>query len=323
MRRTLPVLVTSLLLLAACTGSSDDASDTSTNESGTSENTTENTSENTSENSSNESGDTSDSGTVAPPPTNPDKPEVEIPDDIPTELAVTVLQEGTGPAAAAGDTVIVDYVGVRTRDGVEFDNSYDRFEPYTITLGQGGVIPGWDQGLVGVQSGARVQLDIPSELAYGETARGELIGENEALTFLIDVRAVVAPPNPADAPTEPGVPTSQGATETTFTDLVVGDGTELQAGQTALINYVLFRGDNGELLESSWETAAVPVPTREDGFPGFVKGLPGMKIGGQRAIVIPPADAFGPDGQPDLGLPAATDLIIVVNLVGVYGQPTS
>ena len=69
----------------------------------------------------------------APPPTNPDKPEVEVPDEIPTELQVTVLEEGTGPAAEAGDTVIVDYVGVRTRDGVEFDNSYDRFETVCLT----------------------------------------------------------------------------------------------------------------------------------------------------------------------------------------------
>ncbi len=127
-----------------------------------------------------------------------------------------MIEEGTGPEAAAGDTVIVDYVGVRTRDGVEFDNSYDRFEPFPVVLGQGGVIPGWDQGLVGVQAGARVRLDIPSDLAYGAEARGDIIGENEALTFLIDVRAVIPPADPADAPTEMGVPESEGATETTY-----------------------------------------------------------------------------------------------------------
>ena len=245
-----------------------------------------------------------------------------MPAEIPTELQVTVIEEGTGPEAAAGDTVIVDYVGVRTRDGVEFDNSYDRFEPFPVVLGQGGVIAGWDQGLVGVQTGTRVRLDIPSDLAYGAEARGDIIGENEALTFLIDVRAVIQPADPADAPTEMGVPASEGATETTFVDLVEGDGTELLAGQTGIINYVLFRGDNGVLLESSWEAEPVPVPTAEGGFPGFVNGLPGMKVGGRRAIIVPPADAFGPDGNPQLGLPAGTDMVIVVDLLGVYGQPT-
>ena len=313
MRRTLPLLVTATLLFAACSGSDDNASDTSAGETASTDQPS-----GTTDSSGTEAGDT-----VAPPPTNPDKPEVEIPDEIPTELQVTVIEEGTGPEAAAGDTVIVDYVGVRTRDGVEFDNSYDRFEPFPVVLGQGGVIAGWDQGLVGVQTGARVRLDIPSDLAYGPEARGEIIGENEALTFLIDVRAVIQPADPADAPTEMGIPPSEGATDTTTTDLIEGDGTELQAGQTAVINYVLFRGDNGVLLESSWEAEAVPVPTAEGGFAGFVKGLPGMKVGGRRAIIVPPADAFGAEGNPPLGLPADTDMIIVVDLLGVYGQPTS
>jgi len=323
MRRTLPLLLTATLLFAACGSGGDDASDNSTNDTTDTENSVDVPSDTTDTETSDAETDTSGAGSVAPPATNPDKPEVEIPSEVPTELVVTVLEPGTGTEAAAGDTVIVDYVGVRTRDGVEFDNSYDRFEPFPVVLGEGGVIPGWDQGLVGAQSGARIQLDIPSELAYGAEARGELIGANEALTFLIDVRAVVQPPDPADAPTEPGVPPSEGATETTFTDLVDGEGAELQLGQTALINYVLFRGDNQVALESSWESTPVPVPTVEGGFPGFMKGLPGMKVGGRRAIVITPADAFGPEGNPQLGLPAGTDLIIVVDLLGAYGQPAT
>jgi peptidylprolyl isomerase len=309
MRRTLPLIVTATLLVAACS-SSDDASDTST------EISTDTTGD------SGATDDTSPDASTVTPPTNPDKPEVEVPAEVPTELQVTVLEEGTGPAAENGDTVIVDYVGVRTRDGVEFDNSYDRFEPFPVTLGQGGVIPGWDQGLVGAQAGSRIQLDIPSDLAYGAEARGDIIGENEALTFLIDVRAVIQPPDASGAPTEPGIEPSEGATDTTTTDLVEGEGEELQPGQTAVINYVLFRGDNQVQLESSWEAAPVSVPTAEGGFPGFVKRLPGMKVGGRRAIVVPPADAFGPDGNPQIGLPADTDMVIVVDLLGVYGQPT-
>jgi peptidylprolyl isomerase len=312
MRRTLPLLLTATLLFAACSSSDDNASDNSAGETASTDEPSD-----TSDAETDQSGDT-----VAPPATNPDKPEVEVPAEIPTELQVTVIEEGTGPEAAAGDTVIVDYVGVRTRDGVEFDNSYDRFEPFPVVLGQGGVIAGWDQGLVGVQTGTRVRLDIPSDLAYGAEARGDIIGENEALTFLIDVRAVIPPADPADAPTEMGVPESEGATETTTVDLIEGEGTELLTGQTGIINYVLFRGDNGVLLESSWEADPVPVPTAEGGFPAFVNGLPGMKVGGRRAIIVPPADAFGPEGNPQLGLPADTDMIIVVDLLGVYGQAT-
>jgi peptidylprolyl isomerase len=321
MRRTLPLLVTATMLIAACGSDGDSASDALASTEDTT--ATDDTSDGTDTTDSDGTGaETTDGAEPVTPPTNPDKPEVEIPEELPTELQITVLEEGTGPEAVSGDTVLVDYVGVRSRDGVEFDNSYDRFEPFSVSLGQGGVIAGWDQGLVGVQTGTRVRLDIPSDLAYGAEARGDIIGADEALTFLIDVRAVIQQPDPADAPTEPGVPPSEGATETTFEDLVEGEGTELEAGQTGVINYVLFRGDNGVVLESSWEAAPVPVPTAEGGFPGFVKGLPGMQVGGRRAIVVTPEDAFGPDGNPQLGLPAGTDMVIVVDLLGVYGQPT-
>ena len=320
MRRTLPVLLAATLLFAACS-SDGEASNDETNSESTSASTEVDTSV---AGESADSTDAAETTELATPPTNPDKPEVEIPDEIPTELTVTVIEPGTGPEAQAGDTVVVDYVGVRSSDGVEFDNSYDRFEPFPVVLGQGGVIQGWDDGLVGAQAGATIQLDIPSDLAYGPEARGDIIGENEALTFLIQVRAVIQPPDPADAPTEAGVPESVGATETTVVDLREGEGAELEPGQTGVINYVLFRGDNLAALESSWETEPVQVGTAAvGGFPGFVKGLPGMKVGGRRAIIIPPDDAFGPEGNPQLGLPAGTDMILVVDLLGVYGTPES
>ena len=119
----------------------------------------------------------------------PDKPEVQIPDELPTTLVINDLVEGEGPAAANGDTVLVHYVGVRSEDGVEFDNSYDRGSPFPVTLGTGSVIAGWDQGLVGVKAGGQRQLDIPADLAYGDADRGT-IRPGDALTFVIDVVSV-------------------------------------------------------------------------------------------------------------------------------------
>lgn len=119
----------------------------------------------------------------------PDKPEVELPAELPTELQVTTLTDGEGPEAAAGDTVTVHYVGVRSEDGTEFDSSYDR-EPFPVVLGSGGVIDGWEQGLLGTQAGERIQLDIPADLAYGDEGRGDVIQPGDALTFVIDVLAV-------------------------------------------------------------------------------------------------------------------------------------
>jgi peptidylprolyl isomerase len=120
----------------------------------------------------------------------PEKPEVEIPDELPTELQITTLIEGEGPQAAVGDTVTVHYVGVRSEDGTEFDNSYDRGSPFPVVLGAGGVIQGWEEGLVDVQAGERRQLDIPAELAYGDAGSGSIIQPGDALTFVVDVLAV-------------------------------------------------------------------------------------------------------------------------------------
>jgi FKBP-type peptidyl-prolyl cis-trans isomerase len=253
-----------------------------------------------------------------PSTTAGDKPSVDVPDELPTTLGRTVIVKGEGDPAAPGDTVIVDYGGVRTRDGVEFDNSYDRGEPFPVTLGAGGVIEGWDQGLVGSRVGERLQLDIPGDLAYGDQAPGDLIGENEALTFVIDVHAIVPKTDPADEPTEAGVSASEGATEVTTVDLREGDGPELEVGDTAILHLVLFRGDNLAGIDTTWSGDPIQVPMADGTFPVLLEGMPGMKVGGRRAIVAPGVDVFGPEGNPQLGLPAGTDAIFVIDLLGTY-----
>jgi peptidylprolyl isomerase len=105
-----------------------------------------------------------------------------------TELTPTTLIKGTGPAAQAGQQITVNYVGVSCQTGEEFDASWKRSQPFDFQLGQGGVIEGWDKGLVGVTVGSRVQLDIPSKMAYGDDASsGRPTGP---LRFVVDVLKV-------------------------------------------------------------------------------------------------------------------------------------
>ena len=72
-------------------------------------------------------------------------PPLSIPDSIPTELVVTEITPGTGGPAKDGDTVLVNYVGVRSADGTQFDSNFGG-EPIAVTLGTGGVIAGWGPG---------------------------------------------------------------------------------------------------------------------------------------------------------------------------------
>lgn len=132
--------------------------------------------------------------TFLPPTTvsypTPPKPTVKFPGTAPTELKITDLKEGTGEAAKVGDSITVHYVGVLSTDGTEFDNSYDRGQPFTFTIGSGQVIDGWDQGLVGAKVGGQRQLDIPSNLAYGDQDKGDVIKAGSALSFVIDIMGI-------------------------------------------------------------------------------------------------------------------------------------
>ena len=248
------------------------------------------------------------------------KPEVKLPSAIPTALVVTDLTEGTGTAAADGDTVIVHYVGVRSADGTEFDNSYDRGSPLSVTLGIGQVIEGWDQGLVGIKPGGRRQLDIPTDLAYGDKPPStDVIQPGDALSFVIDAVTVIPKPDPANVPNISVPPTPNQATQT-FTDLIVGDGAGIQPGQTVAVQLLAFSAADGKLLDSSWDqgTPLTFVPGAGQLPPGLEKAVDGMKVGGRRQVDIPFAEAFGAAGNTDLGLPASTDLIMVLDLVAVY-----
>lgn len=96
------------------------------------------------------------------------------------------LQEGTGAAAKAGDSVSVHYTGWLT-DGTKFDSSHDRKSPFSFKLGAGRVIKGWDEGVAGMKVGGKRKLTIPSELGYGARGAGGVIPPNAELVFEVDL----------------------------------------------------------------------------------------------------------------------------------------
>ena len=97
------------------------------------------------------------------------------------------IVKGKGPKAKAGDTLTMQYVGVAWSNGQQFDASWDAGQPFPFQLGAGMVIPGWDQGMVGMQKGGRRLLVIPPDLGYGAQGAGDAIGPNETLVFVVDL----------------------------------------------------------------------------------------------------------------------------------------
>lgn len=275
-----------------------------------------------SSNSSNSSADTSaPADTGAPASTVPiTKPTVVVPAEAPTELVVTDLTTGTGPAAAVGDTVMVHYVGVRVADGAEFDNSYDRGEPFEVTLGQHSVIQGWEEGLVGVQKGGRRQLDIPASLAYGDSPPdGGIIVAGDALSFVIDVVAVLPTSDVADQP-EITLEPADNIAVLQSTDLITGTGPTPQDGQNLAIHIVSYRADTAELLASDWggPPLTFAYSATSGVYPGLLAAVKGMHVGGRRQVQIPFSLMFDGAGSDQLGLPPSIDLVVVIDLVDIY-----
>ncbi len=99
--------------------------------------------------------------------------------------------EGKGDSAKIGDVLSVNYTG-KLQDGTVFDSSVGK-KPIQFVLGAGRVIPGWDQGLIGMKVGGKRLLIIPPDLAYGTDGYGPIPG-NSTLIFEVDLLAITQVP---------------------------------------------------------------------------------------------------------------------------------
>lgn len=105
------------------------------------------------------------------------------------DLQVEDIATGSGQVAKDGDKLTVNYTGKLSDTGQVFDSSVGK-QPFTFKLGGGEVIPGWDQGLVGMKVGGKRKLTIPPQLAYGEKGAGNSIPPNATLVFEVDLLSV-------------------------------------------------------------------------------------------------------------------------------------
>jgi FKBP-type peptidyl-prolyl cis-trans isomerase FklB len=106
---------------------------------------------------------------------------------LPNGLQYKVIKAGTGRKPKLTDSVKVNYKGTLI-NGTEFDSSYRRGEPATFPVN--GVIPGWTELLQLMEEGAKWQLFIPPNLAYGERGAGNQIGPNATLVFEVELISI-------------------------------------------------------------------------------------------------------------------------------------
>lgn len=104
----------------------------------------------------------------------------------PSGLKYYDLVEGTGETPKEGQAVVVHYTGW-LEDGTQFDSSVDRGLEFSFTMGEGRVIPGWEEGVSTMKVGGKRQLVVPAELGYGDTGAGSLIPPGATLIFEIEL----------------------------------------------------------------------------------------------------------------------------------------
>lgn len=104
------------------------------------------------------------------------------------KLIVNDVRKGKGETVQNGDTVTVHYIG-RLQDGTQFYNTYLKGDSFTFKVGEGKVIDGWDQGVVGMQVGGERILVVPPHMAYGDQEIGP-IPPNSPLVFAIELLSI-------------------------------------------------------------------------------------------------------------------------------------
>ncbi|HSM18881.1 MAG TPA: FKBP-type peptidyl-prolyl cis-trans isomerase [Hyphomicrobiales bacterium] len=228
-------------------------------------------------------------------------------------LQFAILEQGDGDAAAAGDIVRVDYRGL-LGDGTMFDTS-EGGEPIRFPLGQGAVIPGWDEGIALLNEGGRALLVIPPDLGYGEAGSGGVIPPNATLYFEVELVEVLegGPDEPVDVAEEDYETAESGLQVYVIEE---GDGEMPEDGQPVRVDYTAWIGD-GTRLDSSIDTGEPLVFAlgSEQIFAGMSEAVSTMRVGGQSQFIIPPELAFGEEGAG--AIPPNSSLIFLVDLLEV------
>ena len=120
--------------------------------------------------------------------------------------------------------------------------------------------------------------------------------------------------NQGEAPTI-GAPSGEAPTTLITKDIIVGTGAEALPTSTMTVHYTLMTWSNGKLIESSWNSGSPATFPLANVIVGWQQGIPGMKVGGRRLLVIPPDLGYGAQGGGPIG-PNET-LIFVVDSIGV------
>jgi FKBP-type peptidyl-prolyl cis-trans isomerase len=234
-----------------------------------------------------------------PKPTVPPKPVLTCKVKTPEGLSYTVIKAGKGEKPTDTSRVTVNYRGLLTSDGTQFDAG-DGIK-FKVT----GVIPGFTQGLKLMQPGGKYRLCIPAALGYGEAGNGP-VPANADLVFEVDLLSFEAiPPKPIIA-ADARACDQKTASGLSYAIIRQGAGRSPTAKDMALVDLVTFDPGSGEIfVRQEWEK--IPV---ERAAPLFAEALGLMQPGASFRLCFPASEA-SETGPPVPALNVNVDLIDV------------
>jgi FKBP-type peptidyl-prolyl cis-trans isomerase len=237
-----------------------------------------------------------------------------------SKLITTDTKVGTGPVAAVGDTVVMEYKGTLP-DGKVFDSNVpaDPGKPdkaplnFQLTAGKASVIDGWNQGIPGMKVGGERRISIPWTLAYGEAGKPPIPPRTD-LYFDVKLLGIVKQGQDGNYGVE---------------DVKKGAGPVAKAGDWVTISY---KSEllNGKLVDDSSSrpdgTLQFRVESGDMGGGEFVAvkgvayGVAGMQAGGERLLTCPPALAVNPTAPPKEGIPMGSVVRFDVKMLRVLDK---
>jgi len=236
----------------------------------------------------------------------------------PEDLVVEDLRPGWGVEAKSGDLLETQFVAVKI-DGQPFESTweYDN-RRFSFHLGEDEASPGWERGLRGMEVGGRRELIVPGDMA----SRYGVLPPEESLVYIIELVGVAPPQLDGRKKPRVVVPPGKPPEKLGARDLIEGRGPEAKRGDIVTMNY-FSRHYTGQPFSNSWDDGH-PFRIRlgagtYKSIPGWEEGLPGMRVGGRRELIVPPDWIYQDGARPD-SKPSET-LVYVIDLMGITEPP--
>ncbi|MGW4891717.1 FKBP-type peptidyl-prolyl cis-trans isomerase [Kitasatospora sp. NPDC004240] len=265
------------------------------------------------------------------------KATITIPAGQPSgQFVVNTVSEGDRSTVNKGDWVTVNYTAKDWTTGKELPSSYDPGgKPQLYQAGSGQLVAAFDQSVIGKKVGSRLLVVAPPAAAFGEQGNEQLgVGGGDTVVFVLDIMESLPPDStlsgtmtqpPATMPQVKDngkaavtitIPPGQAPpTELQQAVLIKGEGKQVKAGQTLLVQYTGVLWSDGKQFDSSWSHGGAQALQIGTGsvIEGWDKGLVGQTVGSRVELVVPPS--LGYKDQAQGAVPANSTLVFVVDIL--------